>query len=77
MSCYRLAKEREAEDYLFGEKEKFVTGAYKRKLEEDKLWLEQEKRREAEEAKNDVVKTGHMGNFYRQAACSARLGYGM
>jgi coiled-coil domain-containing protein 55 len=61
----RLAKEREAEDHLFGDKERFVTAAYKRKLEEDKVWLAAEAAREAKEAENDVVKHGHMGNFYR------------
>ena len=61
----RLAKERSAEDHLFGDKEKFVTSAYRKKLEEDKKWLAQEKIREAQEQKNDVVKKGHMGDFYR------------
>ncbi|KAL0020521.1 hypothetical protein WJX79_000102 [Trebouxia sp. C0005] len=61
----RLAKERSAEDHLFGDKEKFVTAAYKRKLEEEKRWLAEEKLREAQEQKNDVVKKGHMGDFYR------------
>lgn len=61
----RLAKERSAEDHFFGDKEKFVTAAYKRKLEEDKRWLAEEKLREDQEQKNDVVKKGHMGNFYR------------
>ncbi|KAL3151150.1 hypothetical protein ABBQ38_013013 [Trebouxia sp. C0009 RCD-2024] len=61
----RLAKERSAEDHLFGDKEKFVTSAYKKKLEEDKKWLAEEKVREAQEQRNDVVKKGHMGDFYR------------
>ena len=39
----RLAKERSAEDHLFGDKEKFVTAAYKKKLEEEKQWLAEEK----------------------------------
>lgn len=61
----RLAKERSVEDHLFGDKEKFVTAAYKKKLEEEKQWLAEEKVREAQEQKNDVVKKGHMGDFYR------------
>eukprot|EP00884_Botryococcus_braunii_P012394 jgi/Botrbrau1/21155/Bobra.0061s0049.1 len=61
----RLAKERAAEDHLFGDKESFVTAAYKRKLQEDKIWLERERLREEHEAANDVVKKGHMGDFYR------------
>ena len=65
LSCCRLVKEREVEDHLFGDKEKFVTAAYKKKLQEDQQWLAEEKVREAKEAEYDVVKTGHMGNFYR------------
>lgn len=42
-----------------------MTAAYKRKLEEEKQWLAEEKLREAQEQKNDVVKKGHMGDFYR------------
>ena len=44
-----------------------MTAAYKKKLEEEKQWLAEEKLREAEERKNDVVKKGHMGDFYRYA----------
>lgn len=44
-----------------------MTSAYKKKLEEDKKWLAEEKVREAQEQKNDVVKKGHMGDFYRFA----------
>ncbi|KAK9810734.1 hypothetical protein WJX73_003832 [Symbiochloris irregularis] len=61
----RLAKERQAEDHLFGDKDRFVTAAYKRKLEEDQKWLAEEKLREEIEAREDVVKKGHMGDFYR------------
>lgn len=39
----RLLKERVVEDELYEGKEKFVTGAYRRKLEEDKKWQEQQK----------------------------------
>ena len=61
----RLLKERKAEDHLFGDKDKFVTAAYKKKLEEDQKWLAEEKIREARDAKSDALKAGHMGNFYR------------
>ncbi|KAK9827568.1 hypothetical protein WJX74_010906 [Apatococcus lobatus] len=61
----RLAKEREVEDHLFGDKESFVTAAYKKKLEEDKKWLAEEAIREEQEKKDDVKKRGHMGDFYR------------
>ncbi len=69
----RLAKERSAEDHIFGDKEKFVTAAYKRKLEEEKQWLAEEKLREAQEQKNDVVKKGHMGDFYMCGSPSLSL----
>lgn len=39
----RQVKEREVEDHLFGDKEKFVTAAYKKKLQEQKLWEAQQK----------------------------------
>ena len=41
----RLLKEREAEDHLFGTTERFVTAAYKKKLEEDRLLMEEQKRK--------------------------------
>ena len=41
----RTLKERQQEDHLFEDKEKFVTAAYRRKLEEDKKWQEAEKAR--------------------------------
>jgi len=65
----RLLKERKAEDHLFGDKDRFVTAAYKKKLEEDQKWLAEEKIREARDAKQDVTKAGHMGNFYRCLPC--------
>jgi coiled-coil domain-containing protein 55 len=57
---------------LFGDKDKFVTAAYKKKLEEDQKWLAEEKIREARDAKNDALKAGHMGNFYRCISPRAR-----
>ena len=35
----RLVREREREDHLYGDKERFVTNAYKNKLKEDAAWL--------------------------------------
>lgn len=61
----KLMKERQAEDYLFGEKERFITSAYKKKLLEDAKWNEQRKKQEEEEERNAVEKKGHMGDFYR------------
>ena len=45
MSRNRL-KERQKEDALYEGKEKFVTAAYKRKLEADRKWLEEVRERE-------------------------------
>ena len=60
----RLEKEREAEEAVYGTKEKFVTGAYRRKLEEDEKWkLEQVRKREEDEA-NAVEKKQSMAGFY-------------
>ncbi|KAL4428308.1 hypothetical protein ABPG75_002397 [Micractinium tetrahymenae] len=61
----QLAKERAAEDHLFGDKEKFVTAAYRAKLAERQAWLAERKRKEEEEQANAVEKRGHMGDFYR------------
>ena len=45
-----------------------MTAAYKAKLEADQKWQAEERVREALEARNSVVKAGHMGNFYRWLA---------
>lgn len=50
----KIQKEQAAEAHLYGDKEKFVTGAYKRKLAEDAKWREEERRREELEAVHDV-----------------------
>jgi len=61
----RLEKERKAEEHIYGTTEKFVTSAYRKKLEEEQKWkLEQEKRLREEE-QEAVEKKGHMGDFYR------------
>jgi hypothetical protein len=70
----RLAKEREAEDHLFGDKDKFVTAAYKKKLQEDQKWLAEERVREAAEKRDSVVARGHRGDFYRRARARRRGG---
>jgi len=61
----QLAKERAAEDHLYGNKEKFVTAAYKKKLEEEAKWKAEQRQKQAEEEQNAVEKKGHMGDFYR------------
>ena len=50
-----------------------MTAAYKKKLEEDRKWQEEEKLREAVEAAQDVRKKGHMGDFYRQTLMEVQL----
>ena len=50
----KIAKERSKDDHLFADKDKFVTSAYKKKLEEQRKWMEEERLREQREAKEDV-----------------------
>eukprot|EP00271_Cylindrocystis_brebissonii_P011992 TRINITY_DN30020_c0_g1_i1.p1 TRINITY_DN30020_c0_g1~~TRINITY_DN30020_c0_g1_i1.p1 ORF type:complete len:400 (+),score=95.63 TRINITY_DN30020_c0_g1_i1:147-1346(+) len=73
-----LSKERAKEDHLFGEKEKFVTRAYREKLAERAKWLEEEKRKDALEMANDVTKREDLSDFYRNlmrnSGTGARLG---
>ena len=54
----KVAREQAEEDAKeeFAGKEKFVTKAYKRKLEERKKWEQEEEQKEREEAENDVTK---------------------
>ena len=60
----RLLKERQKEDHLYGDKEKFVTAAYKKKLEEDAKWLAQEKIDDARETADDVSQKTDLSRFY-------------
>ncbi|WOG84423.1 hypothetical protein DCAR_0103606 [Daucus carota subsp. sativus] len=60
----KIAKEREKDDHLHSDKEKFVTGAYKRKLAEQAKWLEEDRLRELREQKEDITKKGDMSDFY-------------
>lgn len=61
----KLAKERSKEDHLFADKDKFVTGAYKKKLAEQAKWLEEERLRQLREEKEDITKKGgDMTEFY-------------
>lgn len=50
----KLAKERDKDDHLFADKDKFVTSAYKKKLAEQAMWLEEERLRQLREEKEDV-----------------------
>ena len=60
----RQVKERQKEDHLFGDKDKFVTAAYKAKLAEDAKWLAEEQAKEAAEAAADVTKRRDLSGFY-------------
>ena len=50
----KLAKERSKDDHLYAGKDKFVTGAYKKKLAEQAKWMEEERLRQLREEKEDV-----------------------
>jgi coiled-coil domain-containing protein 55 len=73
----KLAKEQAEEDAQadYQGKEKFITKAYKRKLEERKQWEQEEKEKDREEEENDVTKqsagtafANFYGNFNRNVA---------
>ena len=60
----KMQKEADAEAHLYGDKEKFMTGAYRRKLEAREEYEADLKRKEAEEARDDVTKRDGLGHFY-------------
>lgn len=60
----KIAKERSKDDHLFADKDKFVTAAYKRKLQEQAKWLEEERLRELREERDDVTKKADISDFY-------------
>ena len=74
----KIAKEQEIEDsnqdYLG--KEKFVTSAYKRKLEERKAWLEKDEKRAKLEEEEDVTKRkgGGVMGFYSNFTNNVAVG---
>ncbi|RZC74286.1 hypothetical protein C5167_049772 [Papaver somniferum] len=72
----KLAKERNKDDHLFGDKEKFVTGAYKRKLAEQAKWLEEERIRELREEKDDATKKSDISDFYFNLGKNVAFGAG-
>lgn len=79
----KVAKEQaaeEAEDSDLHGKEKFVTAAYKRKLEERELWKSAEEVKEREEEKQDVTKKtgeGAMASFYGNLNRNVAMGGSM
>ncbi|TYZ58655.1 hypothetical protein PybrP1_003801 [[Pythium] brassicae (nom. inval.)] len=62
----RLLNERRAEDALYGDKEKLVSASYKRKLQEQRQWDDEDARLDALEDAEDVTKRGElaMAGFY-------------
>lgn len=60
----KLLKERQKEDHLYGDKDKFVTSAYKKKLAEQAKWLEEERLRELREQAAEVTNKGDLSDFY-------------
>lgn len=61
----QVQKEREAEGDEFADKEKFVTSAYRKKMEEMQKLDEEERKQEAIENLLDVTKQKDMSGFYR------------
>jgi len=61
----KMVKEAEAEAHLYGDKEKFVTSAYRRKLEAREAYEAEQKRKQEEEAKGDVTKQDGLMAFHR------------
>ncbi|XP_003748554.1 nuclear speckle splicing regulatory protein 1 [Galendromus occidentalis] len=61
----KIQKEREEEKNELGDKEAFVTSAYKKKMEEMKREEEETKRREQLEDMMDVTKQKDLTGFYR------------
>lgn len=74
----KLLKERTKEDHLYEDKEKFVTSAYRKKLEEQNKWKEEERLRQLREEREDVTK-GSVVDFYfnldKNVAFGARSGH--
>jgi hypothetical protein len=58
-------KERLKEDHLHEGKERFVTSAYKDKLQRDSLWLAEQSKRDADDAAHSAQAHGDMTAFYR------------
>ena len=58
-----MVKEAAAEEVIYGDKEKFVTSSYKRKLAEREKWDKEDEKVKQKEEENAVEKKG-MGAFY-------------
>jgi coiled-coil domain-containing protein 55 len=60
----KMQKEAEAEAHLYGDKEKFMTSAYRAKIAARDEYEADLRRKDAEEAREDVTKRGGLGHFY-------------
>lgn len=61
----KLKKEADAEAHIYGQTEKFVTAAYKEKLQEIKRWKDEDARLAALEDATTVEGAGDMTGFYK------------
>lgn len=59
----QLLKERQNEDKEFGDKPKYMTAAYKKKLIEDKKWEYEDKLADEIEKNTDIRKSGMNGKL--------------
>jgi coiled-coil domain-containing protein 55 len=69
----KIAREQAAEDPEYQDKDKFVTSAYKRKLQERNVWQAEQEKLEQDEQANDVSKrkdgmAGFYGNLQKNVA---------
>ena len=60
----KMQKEAEAEAHLYGDKERFMTSAYKKKLAAREEYEAAQKAKEAADAANDVTKRADLSGFY-------------
>ncbi|XP_031280460.1 nuclear speckle splicing regulatory protein 1-like [Pistacia vera] len=60
----KLTKERSKEDHLYEDKDKFVTSAYRKKLEEQKKWEAEQRLRDLRDEKDAVTKKSDLSDFY-------------
>lgn len=72
----KLAKERDKEAHLYGDKDKYVTGAYKKKLAEKAKWEEEDRLRQLREEKDDVTKKSDLSDFYFNLTKNVAFGAG-
>lgn len=75
----KLAREQVKEEEAipeFRNKEKFVTSAYKVKLQERRLWQEEEQKNIEREAEQDVTKQSDMAGFYGNLTKNVAMGGG-